>query len=146
MKTILIVEDDGDVAAVVDTNLRRIGFKAIVAENGKDALLALDHHSVDLVVCNRRMPMMSGYELLSHIRHNKLEFVTILFMFLTGLGDSRDIHTVSDLRPDACLTKPIDFPIFLDVVRYLVGEIAAPPATLSDALVYARTNPYGLGF
>jgi two-component system cell cycle sensor histidine kinase/response regulator CckA len=58
--TLLLVEDDESVRALIARGLRSRGFDVIEAANGREALEALAHRAVDLVVCDVIMPEMDG--------------------------------------------------------------------------------------
>lgn len=68
MATILAVDDDADIRAVLKTSLELAGHEAVVAASGKEALAKLKKRAFDLVLLDIMMPEMSGYEVLEAIR------------------------------------------------------------------------------
>ena len=64
-ETILLVEDDDQLRAVVASGLRRLDYQIIVARNGGEALLLCEKHQghIDLLLTDVVMPQMSGPEL-----------------------------------------------------------------------------------
>lgn len=64
-RTILVVDDQPDVAKLYQTVLEDEGFQVLVNLNAKDALKTVDNQTVDLVVLDIRMPGMDGIELLN---------------------------------------------------------------------------------
>ena len=107
-RKILIVDDQKLALDVLKRLLVRCGFDVTTASNGKEALAAFEADRPDGVICDRRMPVMSGYALLRAIRDTYPECESMPFIFLTALEDRRDWHSVVDLRPTAYLTKPVD--------------------------------------
>ena len=65
--TLLIVDDDDDVRAVLTDQVRLMGFRVLEAAFGGDALDALRGHKVDAVVSDLMMPGMSGLDLLQRM-------------------------------------------------------------------------------
>jgi len=69
-ETILLVEDDAEVSAVVVAMLERLGYRVLTASDGREALerLAKVVPPVDLVVTDVVMPVMSGPEMVQALR------------------------------------------------------------------------------
>ena len=107
--TILVVEDERDLVALLQDELSMQGYKVVAAENGSEGLELLQVHEPDLIICDRMMPSMSGSELLARIRGVFPQYRDVPFIFLTALNDQRDRDEVVDLKPYAYLGKPVDF-------------------------------------
>jgi CheY-like chemotaxis protein len=65
-KTILIVEDEPELAEVYKTLLTQSGYTVALAHNGEDALKNAHDHQPDLILLDLRMPVMDGVEFLKH--------------------------------------------------------------------------------
>lgn len=63
-KTILIVEDEPELAEVYQTLLQQAGYTVIVKHDGKAALDAVEHLEPNLILLDLRMPVMNGVEFL----------------------------------------------------------------------------------
>lgn len=63
-KSILIVEDEPELAEVYQTLLEQAGYKVKVTHNGKSALDAVVDDDPDLILLDLRMPIMDGVEFL----------------------------------------------------------------------------------
>ncbi|WP_435641728.1 response regulator transcription factor [Micavibrio aeruginosavorus] len=107
--TILVVEDERDLVALLQDELSMQGYKVVAAENGSEGLELLQVYEPDLIICDRMMPAMSGTELLARIRGVFPQYRDVPFIFLTALSDQRDRDEVADLKPYAYLAKPVDF-------------------------------------
>lgn len=59
-KSILIVEDEPELAEIYQTLLEQAKYDVKVAHNGKDALKVADEHKPQLVLLDLRMPVMDG--------------------------------------------------------------------------------------
>ena len=63
-KSILVVEDDPELAEVYQTLLIEAEYDVKVAHNGKEALRMVDEHKPQLILLDLRMPVMDGVEFL----------------------------------------------------------------------------------
>ncbi len=79
-KTILHVDDEPDVLALVKVVLEREGYQVVSAESGKDCLDALKKQKVDLILLDIMMPKMSGWEVLKKV---KKDYPKVKVVFLT---------------------------------------------------------------
>ena len=70
IKKILIVDDNKVFLSELAQSLGAFAwrFQAVTAENGEKALAVLESEHVDLVVTDLKMPVMDGFEFLSHMR------------------------------------------------------------------------------
>lgn len=106
---VLIVDDDPFMAELSADHYLGLGLSVELASNGKEALSMMEIRLPDLVLCDRRMPEMSGADLLEVVRARNAEWQKIVFIFVTGLVDHRDRFAMLNLHPDGYLCKPIDF-------------------------------------
>lgn len=63
-KSILIVEDDPELAEVYHTLLSQAKYDVAVAHNGQEALQLTEHKQPQLILLDLRMPVMDGVEFL----------------------------------------------------------------------------------
>lgn len=106
---VLIVDDDPFMAELSADHYQGLGLSVDIASDGKQALAMMDERLPDLVLCDRRMPEMSGADLLEIVRARNAAWQKVVFIFVTGLVDHRDRFAMLELRPDGYLCKPIDF-------------------------------------
>lgn len=59
-KSILIVEDEPELAEIYQTLLEQADYNVKIAHNGQDALKIADDHKPDLILLDLRMPVMDG--------------------------------------------------------------------------------------
>ena len=76
----------------------------------------------DLIICDRAMPAMTGYELLERIRGVYPQYRDVPFIFLTALTDQRDRAAVRPLKPTAYLEKPLDFDVLLNTIEQALAN------------------------
>jgi CheY-like chemotaxis protein len=72
-ETVLVVEDEESLRALVERILRNAGYKVLVAENGADALTLFNQHEgkVDLLLTDVVMRQMSGREIAERLARSK---------------------------------------------------------------------------
>ena len=68
MSRLLVVDDDIQMLAALETALRRKGHLVETASNGIEAAAKLDTTMVQAVITDLKMPGMDGLELLQHVR------------------------------------------------------------------------------
>jgi DNA-binding response OmpR family regulator len=120
MAKILLIEDEAPVREMLIDELTVQGYKVIEAANGEEGLKKFLEIEPDVVVCDRAMPGMSGYEVLERVRGAHPQFEDIPFIFLTALTDPRDKAAVEHLKPAAYIEKPVDFKVLVDKIKSLV--------------------------
>ncbi|MBL8638484.1 MAG: response regulator [Alphaproteobacteria bacterium] len=120
-KTILVVEDERELCSILYDDLSSRGYKVEIARNGQEGLELVQGVEPDLIICDRAMPVMSGYQLLERIRGGYPQYSTLPFIFLTALSDPRDRHSVDHLNPTAYLEKPVDLEKLAETVRKVLA-------------------------
>jgi len=80
-RTVLVVDDDLDVAQALVRTLRQHGYTTLVANDGFEALELVRSTDIDLLLTDIDMPRMDGVTLAMHVRQERPEVVRIL---LTG--------------------------------------------------------------
>jgi DNA-binding response OmpR family regulator len=122
MAKILLIEDEAPVREMLIDELTVQGYKVIEATTGEEGLEKFLENEPDLVVCDRAMPGMSGYEVLERIRGAHPQYEDIPFIFLTALTDPRDKAAVEHLKPSAYIEKPVDFAALADKIKGLISN------------------------
>ncbi len=103
MHTLLVVDDDPDVLATLVRSFRK-GYKTLSASGGEAALEILNSQSVDLIICDQRMPNVGGVEVLTHALQFQPDAIRIL---LTGYTDVESLLAcVNDAHIYKYITKP----------------------------------------
>ncbi|MBI5214052.1 MAG: sigma-54-dependent Fis family transcriptional regulator [Nitrospirae bacterium] len=102
---ILIVDDDESFRLLIETHLKKAGFKPILTDSGIKALKILEKKNVDLIISDQVMPEMDGMELLHRVKSNHRD---IPFIMLTAYGEIK--KAVASIKQGAYdyIEKPYD--------------------------------------
>ena len=103
-------------AALLDKAIRREGYRTVLTHDGQAALEAVSNHHLHAMVLDVMLPKLSGFEVLSRVRQDKVKVPTIL---LTARDTSQDVVHGLDLGADDYLTKPFEMAVLLARLRAL---------------------------
>ena len=104
--SILIVEDDPDINALLAKIMARAGHEPTRAYSGTEALLHLERGSFDLMLLDLMLPGASGGELIAHLRGERgLDLPVIVVSAKAGLADKVDALA---LGADDYIVKPFE--------------------------------------
>jgi CheY-like chemotaxis protein len=127
-KTILIVDDDADVRALMRLVLEDAGANVITAESVEEALRTYRKSPPHGVVTDMQLGSSDGYALITAIRKNDEEyrgFTTVVA--ITGFGSPEDKTRALAAGFNAYITKPFEN---AEVVRTL-GKLLQAPSDLA---------------
>lgn len=102
---VLVIEDEGDLRALLAYNLEAWGYEVRAVDSGKTGLRTFDEFSPDLVLLDLMLPDISGIELCRKIRGKQGLPAPIIFM-LTARGDEIDRVAGFEVGADDYLVKP----------------------------------------
>jgi DNA-binding NarL/FixJ family response regulator len=127
LSKILCIEDDEQTASLLCEALTEFGYQAVLAPDGETGLAAILSEKPDLVVCDIRMPVLGGFEVLTRLAAARPPYADIPFVFLTALGDRDSELAGRRLGADDYLTKPVDFEMLNTVIQNRLRRRAQGP-------------------
>jgi DNA-binding response OmpR family regulator len=101
-KTVLVVDDEERLVALLKAYLTQEGFRVVTAENGRVGLIQARHENPDIIILDIMMPEMDGYEFL---RLNSKERDTPVILLTAKLEESEKVLGL-ELGADDYVTKP----------------------------------------
>jgi two-component system, cell cycle sensor histidine kinase and response regulator CckA len=121
LETILVVEDEAGIRALVRKILRRQGYQVLEAANGVEALAICREHSgpIDLLITDVIMPEVGGRELVD--RFHEL-CATAKVLYVSGYTDDSAIYSGNHAAGSAFLQKPFTLGALLDKVKEVLGS------------------------
>lgn len=87
--TILVVDDDRVSLTLLGKLVEKLDYNVILAEDGEQAMNALEKQTVDLIVADYDMPRMNGLELLASVKE---EFPKVPFILVTAYSNTKVIR------------------------------------------------------
>jgi len=104
--TILVVEDEKEIADTLTYALASQGFEPLWVANGDSALSTLNDQAVALCILDVGLPDANGFELLKAIRKLESENRDVPIMFLTARGEEIDRIIGLEIGADDYVCKP----------------------------------------
>ena len=118
-RRILIVEDQADVAQLIDVVLKGEGYAVAIAKDGAQGLmLARDWHP-DLILMDIMLPGVDGGALIERLRQEP-ETSDLPIIAMSASRTLRD--RTAELQADALLSKPFDVDALLVQVSFLLNR------------------------
>jgi two-component system OmpR family response regulator len=122
--TVLVVEDEANVAFVISSALGLAGLNVIEAVTGRDALHQAAQHEVDLAVLDVMLPDLDGFEVCQRLRAAGFE---IPIIFLTARDGTPDRVRGLTIGGDDYLTKPFSVEELVARVRAVLRRAGKSP-------------------
>lgn len=132
MPHILIVEDEPQIARVLQLELEFEGYTTTIAHTGTEGLIAFREGVFDLVLLDIMLPEMSGLDVLKRIRKDRLTPVILV----TAKGEVADKVAGLDLGANDYVTKPFDFDELFARIRVAL-RMSLQPTTPSNQLTFS---------
>ena len=86
MNTVLVVDDEKQIAHVVRDYLENAGFRVVLAYDGKTAMAQFRHEQPDLIVLDLNLPGMDGLDVARAVRRERNN------SYLGSAGGRTDVH------------------------------------------------------
>ena len=123
---ILIIEDEPQLARLLQLELQFEEFESDIAHTGREGLRKFKEGNYDLVLLDIMLPEMNGMEVLQQIR-STLSYVPVIL--LTAKNDVKDKVAGLNLGANDYVTKPFEFEELLARIRVNL-RFSSVPATL----------------
>ena len=122
-QTVLLVEDESGIRALVRKILRRQGYEVLEAESGEQALELSRQFSgrIDLIVTDLMLPKIGGRELVAELQK---EGHTMKVLYVSGYTDDPAVYAEQLPAGTAYLQKPFTLGSLLDKVKDVLGPHA----------------------
>lgn len=121
-KKVLVIEDDPDIANLLEIHLRDMGFTSDHENNGIDGLNKALKNEYALVILDLMLPRLDGFEVCKRIREEKKGLPILM---LTSKSEEFDKVLGLELGADDYLTKPFSLRELLARVKAILRRVDA---------------------
>jgi CheY-like chemotaxis protein len=128
--TILFVDDERAVRQYCKQELEAAGFRVVLAQDGEDAIDALNCAKVDLVVLDEDMPRLGGLEAATHVKRFHPDLPVILFT------PDTDYESYHSRFVEATIIKSDR----LEALKETINQLLPPAPFESSQAVLARVD------
>lgn len=103
MVKILIVEDDLNIAKMIEMTVSMGGYEGVICNNGNTALDAINKESFGVILLDIMLPGMNGFEVMEQLKNKEVQVI-----FLTALQDVADKVKGLRLGAQDYIVKPFE--------------------------------------
>ncbi len=137
---VLFVDDEATIRDLMRIELPRMGHEVTICDDGQAAVATIDKHSFDVAIVDLRMPGISGWDVVAHLRTASPETEIIIS---TGHGNMDD--AIQALRRGVYdfLTKPTKLAVIASLLARVADKRALKHKTiaLESRLKAVEGNP-----
>ena len=123
-RTVLVVEDDRELAGVLADALSEYGYRVECAHDGAVAMARLENERPAAIILDLLMPEMDGLQFLGSRRDNRI-LSNIPVIVLTGQRGMT--HRARALDADIVLEKPVKLLMLVEAIHQLVEARSKRP-------------------
>lgn len=118
---ILVVEDEEDLASLVQVNLSLAGYDVVVAPTGEAGLRAVAEEAPDAVLLDVMLPGVDGWSVLRSVKEDRAT-QDLPVVMLTALSEERDLIRGHLQGAVEYVTKPFEMRRLLETVEAVLRE------------------------
>ena len=111
-KTVLVVEDEEDILALLHFNLLKAGYQVECAADGEEGLRKLAENQPDIVLLDLMLPGIGGLDICRKLRAAE-KTAKLPIIMLTARGEEADVVQGLELGADDYMTKPFSIKVLL---------------------------------
>jgi DNA-binding response OmpR family regulator len=116
-KTILLVDDEADIVALMRAALEPAGYRILAAEDGNRGLALAERERPDLVIVDMMMPKRSGFSVLETLKQRPVGGPRVIMV--TANESARHREYAQKLGVDDYIIKPFEATQLIESVRRL---------------------------
>lgn len=116
---ILLVDDEPDIQQILSARLENVGYQAVSAENGEEALLLAKKDNPDVVLLDVMMPGMDGFEVCERLKQDDSQSKVVIY---TAKMDGVDAARARQVGADDFTVKTSDFKYLLETIEKVLNS------------------------
>lgn len=114
---VLVVDDESFIINLLKNGLTENGYEVITAQNGFDAILAVEEQQPDVVITDIMMPRLTGLEFLKALKNNPATANVPVFL-ISAMDQADMVQQGLDLGAVDYLTKPFKINEIIGKLRH----------------------------
>lgn len=130
-KTILLIEDEEDIAALIKLQAEISGYKLFVETDGINGYRAVERDRPDLVILDLMLPGQNGLDICRKMKHN-LELKNIPIVILSAKNEELDVVLGLELGADDYVAKPFSPKILFSRIKAVLRRGREGPKVLKS--------------
>lgn len=111
--SILVVDDEPAIRALVARIVERVGFRAEVARDGADAIAKLEQNQYSVLIVDLMMPVKDGYAVVDWVKQHANPKPAII---VVSAGDSAALRRLDGSVVHSIIRKPFDVDVLSDMI------------------------------
>lgn len=131
MRTVLIVDDNHQITAILADYAKKEGFSPIIAKDGEDALHQFTTHKPDIILLDVMMPKLNGFDVCKEIRKTS----NTPIIMITARGEDFEKIMGLDIGADDYIVKPFTPSEVMARIRAILRRIQPTEQEGSEALL-----------
>lgn len=133
-KSILVVEDEEDILALLHFNLIKAEYAVVCATCGEEALNKIREQQPDLILLDLMLPGIDGLEICRRLR-NEPATREVPIIMLTARGEEGDVVRGLELGADDYVTKPFSVKVLLARIQTVLRRQEAVEVDHSSEII-----------
>jgi two-component system phosphate regulon response regulator PhoB len=138
-KTILLVEDEDDIAALISFSLEQEKYQTVRASSGEEGMALARQRKPALVVLDLMLPGMDGLEVCKRLRSDPATS-SIAVLMLTAKSEETDIVVGLELGADDYVVKPFSPKVLLAKIKALLRRREEPQADAEPVATFKEMS------
>ena len=131
---ILVVEDDANIAELLELYLEKEGFDVTLAPDGGKGIMAFEEKNPELVLLDVMMPVLDGWGVLREIRSKSKTPV----IMLTAKGETADKISGLDMGADDYIVKPFEIKEVIARIHAVMRRFCSEEETSGKKLSFDK--------
>lgn len=139
MNNVLLIDDEPIIVETTYNMLKRIEHLDLIvwkAHSAHEGLDIMRNNRIDILITDVRMPIMTGLELIKHVRK---QWSRCKVIFLSGYSDYEYLQTALQHHAFDYLLKPVEDEKIIETVQRVIAEIDAE-LQMNDIMSQAETQ------
>ena len=135
--SILVVDDEPTIRALVARIVERVGFRADLARDGADAIAKLEQNRYSVLIVDLMMPVKDGYAVIDWVKQHAAPKPAII---VVSAGDSAALRRLDGSVVHSIIRKPFDVDVLSDMISAAAKTANGEADRNGNVIPFPREN------